>query len=377
MITKAVYYISSIILNRVFCLFPLREKQVLMLSDVRENISGNFRFVYDRISSSYDIKLSLKADRRIRRTLKDWVKQCYYLATSKYILLDDYSVATAYIHVRNSQELVQLWHSSGAYKKFAHSRGGENGDIRRIHAGYKRYTKTITSSEYVRPCFAEAFSIPIENVYATGIPRTDIFFDERYAAACREKFYTKYPACKEKKVILFAPTYRGTKVEDADYGFDQLNFDQFVNELKDDYVILIKWHPALFNNLKFGKVKGYDLSQYQGIVYDISESREINDYLFITDVLITDYSSLIFDYALMDKPLVYFTYDLEQYIYGRGLYFPFEEYVYGLTARNTRELIDAVKCEELCEEKRKNFVEKFISSNDGRATEKAVKCIFG
>lgn len=156
MITKAVYYISSIILNRVFCLFPLREKQVLMLSDVRENISGNFRFVYDRISSSYDIKLSLKADRRIRRTLKDWVKQCYYLATSKYILLDDYSVATAYIHVRNSQELVQLWHSSGAYKKFAHSRGGENGDIRRIHAGYKRYTKTITSSEYVRPCFAES-----------------------------------------------------------------------------------------------------------------------------------------------------------------------------------------------------------------------------
>lgn len=102
-------------------------------------------------------------------------------------------------------------------------------------------------------------------------------------------------------MILFAPTYRGTKVEDADYGFDQLNFDQFVNELKDDYVILIKWHPALFNNLKFGKVKGYDLSQYQGIVYDISESREINDYLFITDVLITDYSSLIFDYALMDK----------------------------------------------------------------------------
>lgn len=74
---------------------------------------------------------------------------------------------------------------------------------------------------------------------------------------------------------------------------------------------------------------------------------------------------------------MYFTYDLEQYIHGRGLYFPFEEYVYGLTARNTRELIDAVKCEELCEEKRKNFVEKFISSNDGRATEKAVKCIFG
>lgn len=376
MITKIVYYIASIILNRIFSLFPLKENQVLFLSDVRSEISGNFKFIYNCIVTEYNVKLSLKADRRIRRPLKDWIKQCYYLATSKYILLDDYSVATAYIRVRKNQELVQLWHSSGAYKKFAHSRGGESGDIKRIHAGYKRYTKTITSSEYVRPCFAEAFSIPVANVFATGIPRTDIFFDEKYANNCREKLYELYPACKGKKVILFAPTYRGTKVEDADYGFDKLNFDKFVSELKEEYVILVKWHPALYNNLKFGKVKGYDLSQYKGFVYDVSESREINDYLFITDILVTDYSSLIFDYALMDKPIVYFIYDLEQYIHGRGLYYPFEEYVYGLTARNTDELIDAVKAEEMCEQRRKTFIEKFISSNDGKATEKVIECIF-
>lgn len=363
-------------LNRFFCLFPLRKDKVLFLSDVREQLSGNFGFVYEAIEGKYLIKTSLKGDRRIRRSFCKWLEQCYDLATAKYILLDDYSVATAYIHVRREQKIVQLWHSSGAYKKFAYSRGGTGGDIRRVHAGYKRYTDVIVSSEDIRPCFAEAFRIPVERVLATGIPRTDIFFDEGYKRNKKIELYNLYPEWRQKKVILFAPTYRGTKVEEADYDFSRLDFEQFIRGVGEQYIVLVKWHPALQNNIKFGKTKGYDISKYPGVVYDISESREINDYLFVTDILVTDYSSLIFDYALLNKPVIYYAYDLEEYKQGRGLYFPFEEYVYGAVAQNTDELIEAVREENMCEEKRRDFIKKFISSNDGKATQKVVKAIF-
>lgn len=376
MFAKIIYYGASILMNRILLLLPLNKNRVLFLSDVRGELSGNFKFIYDSIKDQYEIKLSLKEDRRIKRSFKEWIMQCVYLATSKYILLDDYTTSTAYIHVRKGQELVQLWHSSGAYKKFAHSRCGENGDIKRIHAGYKRYTKTITSSEFVRPCFAEAFSIPVNNVLATGIPRTDIFFDKNYKEKKCEEIYNKYPKLKDKKVILFAPTYRGTKVEDADYGFDKFEIDKFVEEFKDEYVLLIKWHPALYNNIRFGKVKGYDLELYKDYVYDISESREINDYLFVTDILITDYSSLIFDYALLEKPIVYFAYDLKEYSNGRGMYFGFEDYLYGKNATTTEELIEAVCARDMCQDRRKAFEEKFIKCNDGNATKRVVEKVF-
>ncbi len=378
MLAKILYYCACIALNRIFLIFPTVKNRVLFLSDVRGEPSGNFKFVYDAIcGNGYDIKFSLKKDRRIRRSLAQWLKQCYWLATSAYILLDDYSVSTAYLHVRKNQELVQLWHSSGAYKKFAHSRAGAQGDIKRVHSGYKRYTKTITSSEFVRPCFAEAFSIPLENVLATGIPRTDIFFDEEYIKGKKTEIYSDYPALKGKKVVLFAPTYRATRVEDADYAFDRFDPARLARELGDGYAVLIKWHPALYNNLKLGKVRGYTPEQCAGCVYDVSESREINDFLLVTDILVTDYSSVIFDYALLGKPIVYFIYDLEEYQNGRGLYYPFEDYVYGLTARNMRELISAVKEEKLCEEKRAEFIRKFVEANDGKATERAVGSIFG
>lgn len=375
MIFKVIYYFFSILLNRLLILLPLNEKRVLFLSDVRGDVSGNFEFVYKKISSLYDVHFSLKDDRRSRRKFRQWIEQCYLLATSKYIFLDDYSVATAYIHVRKNQELVQLWHGSGAYKKFAHSRAKADGDIKRIHAGYKRYTKTITSSLGVCQCFAEAFSIPVEHVLATGIPRTDIFFDQQYAQDCRKRLYKEYPGCVGRKVILFAPTCRGTKVEDAYYDFDALDIEKFIAGVGKKYIVLIKWHPAVYNNLRLGKIKGYDLSKYEGSIYDISEAREINDFLFITDILITDYSSLIFDYALFHKPIIYYTYDLQEYVNGRGLYYEFEEYVYGSVAENTDELIQAVHKQELCEEKREKFVRRFVDMNDGHATDRVISNI--
>ena len=108
-LSKIVYYGASAVLNRVLSVLPLKSSRVLFISDVRSDISGNFKCVYDSLDDSRWQKVtSLKGDRRLKRTFGQWLAQCYYIATSKYILLDDYTTSTAYIRVRRGQELVQL-----------------------------------------------------------------------------------------------------------------------------------------------------------------------------------------------------------------------------------------------------------------------------
>ena len=120
----------------------------------------------------------------------------------------------------------------------------------------------------------------------------------------------------------------------------------------------------------------YNFDKYIDFFYDLSDVRDVNDFLLITDILITDYSSIIFDYAILNKPIVYFTYDLDEYNSDRGLYFDFSEYVYGKVAINTDELIEAISDNELMEDKRKIFIDKFLKNCDGHAVRNTCEWIF-
>lgn len=378
-IKRMIGQVFIIITNRFFCLLPLRKNRVLFISDVRKDIGdGNLAYIYNYLPEQYTKVTSFVPDRRVKRNLKEKIRLIYNLSVSQYIMLDDFCQYTSYMKVRKNQELVQLWHGPGAYKKFGHSRAKDGGDLKNItvHPGYKRYTKAIVSSEDIRPCYAEAFSITVDKVGATGFPRTDLFFDKKSMQEKKKKILKKYPYLKNKKVILFAPTYRGTTVNGANYGFDKLDLDKIYKEFNKEYVFIFKWHPALYNNLQNGTRKGYDLSKYKDFYYDLSDERDINELLLVTDILVTDYSSVIFDWAFLKKPIVYFAYDQEDYENGRGLYFPFEEYIYGSVAKDCKELIKAIAKADLCKDKREKFVKKFIGACDGNSTKKTYEWIF-
>ena len=359
---------------------PVEPKKVCFISDVRAELGGNLKCAYDYLEGKgYDRVLELKMDRRVKRTMKEKFRMAYNLVTSKYILMEDVTDAITYTKFRKSQELVQLWHGPGAFKKFGHSRKANGEEMGKIHGGYKKYTKASVSGEGIRWCYAEAFGISEDLIKATGFPRTDMFFDEKYLLSIKEKFYQAYPELKEKKMILFAPTYRGSDIHKATYDFSQLDWDAIYEKYKDEYVFVVKWHPALYNNLDMGKVDGPDFSKYNGFYRDFSFYRDINELLVVCDTLVTDYSSLIFDYVLLNKPIVYFAYDLEEYsgYGGRGMYFEFDEYVYGSVAQNQDEFIQALDNKDLMAEKRKVFYDKFMGECDGHSTEKTCKWIFG
>ena len=362
-------------LNFFFMIIPLKKNKVLFLSDQRDVLGGNLKCLYDSVDDKkYNKVLILKANNLTKRSKKDVIKLLYHITTSKYILLDDWNKTICMITRRKKQEIVQLWHGPGAFKTFGFRRV-DRSKMNNKYTMHRNYTKAIVTSDKIRWCYAEGFGMDIKNVKATGFPRTDCFFDKKYVSSIKKSFYDEYKEFKNKKIILFAPTYRGVNLAKATYDFNKIDFDKMYNELKDDYILIVKWHPAIYDKIKLGKIK-IDYSKYKDFIYDFSDKRDINDILLITDILITDYSSVIFDYFLLNKPVIYYTYDLEEYKKERGLYYPFENYVYGEITKNTNELIKAIKNPKMNEDKRDKFNDLFMKACDGKSTEKTYNYIF-
>lgn len=366
--------------NRITALFiRMNENKVLFLSESHFDLDGNLKAVYDALDDRYDKRVHVKHDRRQADKLSDKLRLWRDLTESKYVVLDDFFGLTSAMKLRKGQELVQLWHGCGAFKKFGFSRINTGDNIKNINSGYRKYTKVSVTAEAVRPCFAEAFDVPVDSVRAVGSPRTDMFFDEDKISEARERVYREYPQLRGKKIILIAPTYRGRKVEDASYDFKKLGLDFLAEKLGKDYHIVTKWHPALYSNMLRGVcerpvVSG--LGDDAAGLTDLSGYGDINDILTITDILVTDFSSVIFDYFLLDKPVVYFIYDKENYQESRGFYFDFRDYLYGEVASDRETLLNAIKAEKLHSESRAAFNANFMEACDGKATERVIEWVF-
>ncbi len=344
-------------------------KKVLFLSDSRDTISGNFEFIYKRLQKEDCIlNTFLRKKLKTKKTFKEKRQLMKLIATSKYILVDDFYPLIYALHLRKNTEVIQVWHALGAYKAVGYARMGKVGGPTTYSLTHRNYTAAIVSSEAIRKDYARAFHMDKQKVYATGIPRTDIFFDKEYEENIKKRIYEKYPRLKNKKVILFAPTFRGNGQNTAYYDFSLLDFKKIEEKFKNDYVFIVRPHPFT-KNLE-------DMPKENDFYMHLTEEREVNDLLFITDVLITDYSSVIFEYALLNRRTIFFVPDLEEYMASRDFFYPFEKYTYGEVAHNMEELIIAIEKGKVNQKKLKEFKEYFISSCDGNSTERFIHQFF-
>jgi CDP-ribitol ribitolphosphotransferase len=363
-----------IIWNIIFHLVPIKKNQVLFFSSHGNILNGNLEYMSNIVpGKEYHKKVILFNSSVEKRTISQMIKTVYHLSVSKYIFLDDASRYISLLFPRKEQEIIQLWHGPGAFKKIGYSRADKN---KNDFSNHRNYTKAITTSEPLRGFIAEGFGMDIKNVYATGYPRTDMFFDDHLISQIREKLFKQYPALQNKKVILFAPTFRGITRGIAHFDNYFLDLETLYNELKDDYIFVFKWHPSVFSQNITKEDSALEYSKYTNFYYDLSDYRDINDLLLITDVLVTDYSSVIFEYSLLNKPIVYFVPDLDEYIDSRGLYFPFEDYLYGEIAKTSKELAEAITKENIMQDKREKFAEKFMNACDGSSSQRLYDVIF-
>jgi CDP-ribitol ribitolphosphotransferase len=292
-------------------------------------------------------------------------KKGFQFSTSKFIILDDFYPRIYVVELRPEQELIQLWHAVGAFKRFGFSRVGKPGGPKPDSKYHRNYTKAIVSSDEVRKHYAEGFGIDIANVIATGIPRTDVFFDEQYITTKTAEIYEAYPFLKDKKVILFAPTFRGRGQKSAHYNYEAIDIELLHQNFGDEYIFIMRVHP-------FVKKKMEIPEQFSEFIYDLDSKFDINDLLFVTDILITDYSSVCFEFSLVNRPMIFFAYDLEEYIGARDFYYEFTEFVPGPIAKDTAELVHYIKNAYQSVAIVDEFRTKFFDHFDGESSKRVV-----
>ncbi|WP_415815275.1 CDP-glycerol glycerophosphotransferase family protein [Mesobacillus thioparans] len=244
----------------------------------------------------------------------NWLKSVYHLATSKKIFVDNYFGFLAVTNFREEVECIQLWHATGAVKKFGLEdrsiTGRSHRALKRFKAVYKKFDKVVVGSDVMANIFMKAFNVKNENILKTGIPRTDFFFNEDARKKVISKLKLENKQFADNKIILYAPTYRDNELDEFRL---KLDIGKMKQELGEDYVLILRLHPAIKKSVDYSEL-------YPGFVFDYSGSDyDINDLLVIADYLITDYSSIPYEFSLLGKPMLFFTYDLEKYSRERGI----------------------------------------------------------
>ncbi len=347
-------------------------RRILFTSDSHADLSGNLELVYDRmvargLDRAYDLSTLFRPSIAQRRGLRDRLRLPWLLAQADAIVIDDFQPVINQVDVGRDVRIVQLWHASGAFKTVGYSRIGKEagpGPWSRVH---KNYTHAIVSSEADVPYYAEAFGIPESRVIPTGIPRMDRYFDDAARVAAREAALEALPMIRGRRTILFAPTFRGDGARDADY--DPAWIDHaalFELACEKDAVVIIRMHPFVRRPLDIPAA--YTERLVDGSVLPM----DVNDLLFSVDLLVTDYSSIIFEFSLLGRPMVFYAPDLEDYVASRDVYEPFETFVPGRIVRTFDELVDAIRREDYQAEKVAAFAERHFAHLDGSSTDRVI-----
>jgi CDP-ribitol ribitolphosphotransferase len=357
-------------------LTPVRRRVVLATSHTDRlgpNLAAIRRGIGDRLPGIPVVVLArgLRSGWRSQvLAIVDAVVAGWHLATARLFLVDDYYFPMYVIPRRPGTRFVQVWHACGAFKKFGYSvltkRFGADEafvDAVPIHANYDL---CLVSAARVAPCYAEAFRQPLERFTSRlGIPRTDLFFDEARMAAARAAIRARYTIPDGRRVLLFAPTFRGERVTEARTP-DDLDLVALRQGLGDDWLVLLRAHPFVRARLRVGP----DLA---GFVVDVSDWPDLNELMLVSDVLVTDYSSAIFEFALLERPIAFFAPDHAEYEHERGFYLDFPGDLPGPVFETTEALAEHLRAGSFDLDRVRRFRDESFDVADGRATERFVE----
>ncbi len=353
-----------------FCLLPVKKNRVTFISMRRSDLSGNFAFVHEQLKDDPALSLRFILCYRPNVLLPPLtlLRFCHACAVSKVIVLDEYTPQIHFLDLRKPTRLIQLWHACGAFKTFGFTRLGKPAGSPQPTRNHRSYDYVTVSSTYCKRCHSEGFGISDEKVVPTGIPRTDVFFSDEYKQKARQDFFARYPAMQGKKILLFAPTFRGTVKETAYYPVERLDVGALLRALGPDYALIIKHHPFVPQTQPVPE-------DCRDRVVDLSASSELNDLLFVCHAVITDYSSLIFEAALLKLPMLFYVFDLRDYVRDRDFYFDLPRNAPGRLVYTQQELTDAIKREDFDSGRMDAFAKLFFDQFDGQSTARVAALI--
>ncbi len=387
-LTSVVTKIYQILFNLLGVL-PKDKNLVVFESFLGRQYSCNPRAIYEYLRENYpEYRLIWSVDKRYVRTFDEKgiqyikrlsIKWLFTVPRAKYWVIN--SRMPQWIKKPKNTIYLQTWHGTPLKKLGT--------DIEEVHMpetttekyreGFLRESQKwdylISPNPYSTKIFSRAFHVDRSRILETGYPRNDeliVSNSEENIQVIKNKLGIPHG----KKVILYAPTWRDDEYfAKGQYKFSlHMNLSLLQDTLKDEYVIVLRLHYLISNRL--------DVSKYKDFVFDHSSYGDIRDLYLISDLLITDYSSVFFDYLCLKRPIIFYTYDIDSYRdILRGFYFDFEKNAPGPLVRTTESLIDEIKRYAIenstsTNKKLVNYYNKFCQLEHGVSTEMVVKSVF-
>lgn len=370
MIKKIIINIIIIILNFIYCFFKLipTKNKITFISRQANSTSIDFKLLINELTATLPnyqvVVLCKKIDRGILNKIFycfHIFKQMYHIATSKVVILDSYCITISILNHKKSLKVIQMWHAIGLMKKAGYSilnkKEGRDASLAQSLKMHKNYNYILVSSDNLKKSFKKVFNCTDKQLITLPLPRVDLLKSEEYHQNNKKLIYEKYPQMKNKKNILYVPTFRKnekTHEEKINELIDSIDFNKFN--------LVIKLHPLSKIN--------------------ISSNKVINDKYFSSmemistcDYVISDYSTIIYEAAIANKPLFFYAFDIETYKKNRGFFINYEKEVPGLITDNPKKIINAINNNDFDMHKVNIFLKKYVDMNNKINTAEIVRFI--
>ena len=358
-------------LNLIYALFkllPVRDK-ITLISRQSDFPSEDFLMLKAEIekqSPETEVKILSKKLRKSPGALISYIGhifvQMYHIATSKTVVLDSYCIAVSVLKQRRSLRVVQIWHAMGALKRVGLSILGEeegsNPKLAKAMRMHRNYTHVLASGKACVKPFAEAFGCDEKSIVIGSLPRVDRLMSEEIKQRTIDKIFDIYQELKQakdcdKKIIVYAPTFR--KHKDISTEIEDL-----INTISsEERIIVIKKHPLM----------KLCIEDRPGVILDNTFSTE--EMLYIADCVIADYSAIVFEAALLNKPMCFYAFDLDEYMASRSFYLNYEKDMPGAICKDVDEVETVLKDFRFDLGAVRNFAHNYVEKTEGVTKELA------
>lgn len=347
-------------------LFPTKKNKVTMLSRQSNKMNIDFELLQEELKKEKsDIKIKILC-KKIPRGFTGKIYYCFYtikcmyhIATSRVCIVDGYVIPISSLKHKKNLIIIQIWHAMGAIKQFGRQvldkNEGSKSIVANIMKMHKNYTNIMCTSETTKKFYSQAFQTDEDKILVLGMPRIDYLLGKDHKIDEKvEKLLENYPILREKKVILYVPTFR--KGQNNTHVYDVINAID-----KEKYNLIIKLHP-----LDETKVDSK---------YTINSQYQTFELLKVADYVITDYSAVAFEACLLDKPLFFYLYDMQEYQSNRGLNINLKEEMLNSTYSNIKDIVNVIENDNYHYEELQKFKEKYVETANMNNTERIVNYI--
>ena len=297
-------------------LLSINKNHILFLTENADELNGNLKMMYEyTLNKKGKRKVKYYADNKYvgKKRGYEYIIETTKIARSNIIFVDNYTPLLTHIKLSKKVKLVQLWHAGIGFKAVGYARFGIKGSPHPYKSCHRKYTHAFVAQDNLIPIYSEVFGTTKDIFKAYGMPRLDGYLSKEKITETVSRLEQLDESFTKSKVILFAPTYRGTGSATAYYDYDLIDQGDIFKFCKENnYIFVVKMHPFVQEHIKIHP-------EFKDYIKDYSDI-DINDLIYVTDIMITDYSSCAYEYSLFNRPLIFYRFDEVFYEYERPMH---------------------------------------------------------